>query len=134
MQENYMKRWIKKNCKVAILGLTFKENCPDTRNSKVEDIIKRLKEYDINPLIVDTWASDRDAEKEYGVKLTKLEDVNEVDCVILAVAHDEFKKISLDQLKELYVSCPDNEKILIDVKGIHSVKELEQSGMRFWRL
>lgn len=123
-----------KNCKVAILGLTFKENCPDTRNSKVEDIIKRLKEYDINPLIVDTWASDRDAEKEYGVKLTKLEDVNEVDCVILAVAHDEFKKISLDQLKELYVSCPDNEKILIDVKGIHSVKELEQSGMRFWRL
>ena len=123
-----------KNCKVAILGLTFKENCPDTRNSKVEDIIKRLKEYDINPLIVDTWASDRDAEKEYGVKLTKLEDVNEVDCVILAVAHDEFKKISLDQLKELYVSCPDNEKILIDVKGIHSIKELEQSGMRFWRL
>ena len=123
-----------KNCKVAILGLTFKENCPDTRNSKVEDIIKRLEEYDICPLVVDPWASDRDAMKEYGVTLTKLEDVKDVDCIILAVAHDEFKNLKLNELKKLYVTGSDDEKVLIDVKGIHSVEELKESGMRYWRL
>lgn len=123
-----------KNCKVAILGLTFKENCPDTRNSKVEDIIKRLEEYDICPLVVDPWASDRDAMKEYGVTLTKLDDVKDVDCIILAVAHDEFKKLKLDELKKLYATGSDDEKVLIDVKGLHSVVELKKSGMRYWRL
>ena len=123
-----------KSCKVAIFGLTFKENCPDTRNSKVEDIIKRLKEYDINPVIVDPWASDRDAMNEYGVTLTKLEDIKDVDCIILAVAHDEFKKLSMEELKNMYVASKDDEKVLIDVKGLHSVEELKESGMRFWRL
>ena len=123
-----------KNCKVAILGLTFKENCPDTRNSKVEDIIKRLEEYDICPLVVDPWASDRDAMKEYGVTLTKLDDVKDVDCIILAVAHDEFKNLKLNELKKLYATGSDDEKVLIDVKGIHSVEELKESGMRYWRL
>ena len=123
-----------KNCKIAILGLTFKENCPDTRNSKVEDIIKRLGEYDIQPMVVDPWASDRDAMREYGVTLTKLENVQDVDCIILAVAHEQFKTLSLDELKKLYAAGEDNKKVLIDVKGIHSVAELEKSGMRYWRL
>lgn len=123
-----------KNCKVAIFGLTFKENCPDTRNSKVEDIIKRLSEYEINPIVVDPWASDRDAMNEYGVSLTKIEDVKDVDCIIVAVAHNEFKKLNLDELKQLYVESKDDEKVLIDVKGLHSVADLEASGMRFWRL
>lgn len=123
-----------KKCKVAILGLTFKENCPDTRNSKVEDIIRRLEEYDINPIIVDPWASQRDAMREYGVQLTELDDVSDVDCIILAVAHEEFKTLSLDELKNKYKDCEDNEKVLIDVKGLHTVKELDASGMRYWRL
>ena len=123
-----------KNCKIAIFGLTFKENCPDTRNSKVEDIIKRLEEFDIKPLIVDPWANEKDAMKEYGVILTKLEDVKDVDCIILAVAHEEFKEISLDKIKSLFRSSKDNEKVLIDVKGIHSVKELKESGIKYWRL
>ena len=123
-----------KNCKVAIFGLTFKENCPDTRNSKVEDIIKRLEEFDIKPLVVDPWASERDAMKEYGVILTKLEDVKDVDCIILAVAHNEFKELSLNKLKALFKESSDNEKVLIDVKGLHSVKELKVSGMKYWRL
>lgn len=75
-----------KKSKVVILGLTFKENCPDTRNSKVDDIIKRLNEYEINPIVVDPWASEHDAMHEYGVTLTKLEDVSGADCVIVAVA------------------------------------------------
>ncbi len=123
-----------KKSKVVILGLTFKENCPDTRNSKVDDIIKRLKEYGIKPIVVDPWASDRDAMHEYGVTLTKLEDVRDADCVIVAVAHDEFRALALDDIKKLFKACDDGEKVLIDVKGIYKITELEASGMKYWRL
>ena len=91
-----------KKSKVVILGLTFKENCPDTRNSKVDDIIKRLSEYEITPVVVDPWASERDAMHEYGVTLTALEDVKDADCVIVAVAHNEFRRMSLDDIKKLF--------------------------------
>lgn len=123
-----------KNSKVVILGLTFKENCPDTRNSKVDDIIKRLNEYQISPIVVDPWASDRDAEHEYGVKLTKLSGVSNADCVIVAVAHNEFKAMLLDEIKRLFKTSDDSEKVLIDVKGLYSVKDLIASGMKYWRL
>ena len=123
-----------KNSKVVILGLTFKENCPDTRNSKVEDIIKRLSEYEIVPIVVDPWASERDAMHEYGVKLTKLEDVHNADCVILAVAHDEFKNMALETLDDLYVDSGNEKKVLIDVKSIFNRDEVNQAGYRYWRL
>lgn len=123
-----------KKSKVVILGLTFKENCPDTRNSKVEDIIKRLAEYEIAPIVVDPWASERDAMHEYGVTLTKLEDVKDADCVIVAVAHNEFKALDLGDIKKLFKACDDNEKVLIDVKGLYSVSDLKTSGMKYWRL
>ena len=121
-----------KNSKVAIFGLTFKENCPDTRNSKVDDIIKRLNEFDIDPIVIDPWASERDALKEYGVKLTKIEDVKDVDCIIVAVAHNEFKKLKLDDLEKYYKQG--TEKVLIDVKGIYNIKDLNSSSFRWWRL
>ena len=123
-----------KKSKVVILGLTFKENCPDTRNSKVDDIIKRLAEYEITPIVVDPWASERDAMHEYGVTLTKLEDVKDADCVIVAVAHNEFKALGLDNIKSLFKSSVDAEKVLIDVKGLYEVSELQASGMKYWRL
>lgn len=124
-----------KKSKVAILGLTFKENCPDTRNSKVDDIIKSLNNYGIEPIIVDPWASDRDAMHEYGVTLTKLSDVKDADCVIVAVAHDEFKALSLDDIKAMFNNkLEDSEKVLIDVKGLYSVKDLEASKLSYWRL
>ena len=85
-----------KKSKVVILGLTFKENCPDIRNSKVEDIVKKLNSYGISPLIVDPWANEQDAKKEYNLELTKLREVSDVDCIIVAVAHHEFKLLSLD--------------------------------------
>lgn len=84
-----------KKCKVVILELTFKENCPDTRNSKVCDIIECLNEYEIQPIGVDPWADVQDATYEYGVMLTPLGEVNNVDCVIVAVAHNEFKAFLL---------------------------------------
>lgn len=123
-----------KKSKVVILGLTFKENCPDTRNSKVEDIIKRLAEYEITPIVVDPWASERDAMHEYGVTLTKLEDVKDADCVIVAVAHNEFKALRLNDIKKLFKNSADTEKVLIDVKGLYKVTELKESGIKYWRL
>ena len=123
-----------KRSKVVILGLTFKENCPDTRNSKVDDIIKELNTYDITPIVVDPWASERDAMCEYGVTLTNLEEVKDADCVIVAVAHNEFKALNLADIKALFKKSDDNEKVLIDVKGLYSVADLKASGMRFWRL
>ena len=123
-----------KKSKVVILGLTFKENCPDTRNSKVNDIIKCLAEYEITPVVVDPWADEKDAMHEYGVTLTKLEDVSDADCVIVAVAHKEFKALSLCDIKKMFKNCDDAEKVLIDVKGIYKVDDLKASGMRYWRL
>lgn len=124
-----------KTANVVILGLTFKENCPDTRNSKVDDIIKRLREYGIKPAVVDPWASERDAMYEYGVTLTKLEDVSDADCVIVAVAHNEFRTLKLEDIKKLFrTGTADSSKVLIDVKGLYSVKDLNESGMAYWRL
>ncbi|SHF06965.1 nucleotide sugar dehydrogenase [Lactonifactor longoviformis] len=123
-----------KNSKVVILGLTFKENCSDTRNSKVDDIIKRLKEYEIVPVVVDPWASEKEAILEYGVTLTRLEDVKDADCVIVAVAHNQFKKLSLYEIEQLFKASNNSEKVLIDVKGLYKVSELKASGMKYWRL
>ena len=123
-----------KKSKVVILGLTFKENCPDTRNSKVDDIIKQLGKYGIEPIVVDPWASERDAMHEYGVKLSRIEDVADADCVIVAVAHNEFKALGLDRIRKLFKTVPDDEKVLVDVKGLYKIEELKASGMKWWRL
>ena len=123
-----------KKATVVILGITFKENCPDTRNSKVEDIIIRLKEYGIDPIVVDPWASERDAMHEYGVTLTPIEKIADLDCLILAVAHTEFRQMSIEQYLKLYRDMPNGEKVLIDVKGVLDRKELYGIGIRFWRL
>ena len=123
-----------KKATVVILGITFKENCPDTRNSKVVDIIDHLKEYDINPVVADPWADAAVAKHEYGVDLVGLEELPKADCVIVAVGHNEFRAMSMMQVKELFKECPDEEKVLIDVKSLYRMDELKASGMRFWRL
>jgi UDP-N-acetyl-D-galactosamine dehydrogenase len=123
-----------KTAKVAIFGLTFKENCPDTRNSKVEDIIIRLKEYGIDPIVVDPWANERDAMHEYGVTLTPMDEASDLDCLILAVAHKEFRELALEDYLKLFRDMPNEEKVLIDVKGILDRETLKQAGIRCWRL
>ena len=123
-----------KDSKVVILGLTFKENCPDIRNSKVEDIIIRLKEYGIIPLISDPWVNKNDAMKEYGVALTSLDDISDVDCIILAVAHNEFKKMSLEDLDKLYITGSNDKKVLIDVKSVLDKSQIDKAEYRYWRL
>ena len=124
-----------KKAKVVVLGITFKENCPDTRNSKVVDIINRLKEYNIVPIVTDPWADAEVAKHEYGVELVEWGEVPKADCVIVAVGHKEFRSMSMMQLKALFRdSLRDEEKILIDVKSLYRMDELKASGMRYWRL
>ncbi|WP_300822933.1 nucleotide sugar dehydrogenase, partial [uncultured Acetatifactor sp.] len=120
-----------KKSKVVIFGLTFKENCPDIRNSKVDDIIKQLNKYGIDPSVVDPWASERDAIHEYGVRLTDMEDVVDADCIIVAVAHNEFKVLRLSDINKFFKMVPDDEKVLIDVKGLYRVDDLKDSGFRW---
>ncbi len=123
-----------KNSKVVIMGLTFKENCPDIRNSKVEDIIKRLGEYNIKPLVVDPWADKNEALAEYGVQLTDIKDINDADCVIMAVAHKEFKELGLEGVEKLFRDTDNANKVFLDVKGLYTVEDLNDSGMKYWRL
>ena len=117
--------------KVAVLGLTFKENCPDTRNSRVVDIIHELREYGIEPVVCDDVADKDGAEREYGIELTAFEKVKNCDAVILAVAHDEFKALSMSDFDALYKN---ETKILLDVKGILDRKTFESAGYKYWRL
>lgn len=124
-----------KKATVVILGLTFKENCPDTRNSKVIDIIHRLQEYDINPVVADAWADPEVAKQEYGVDLVSFEELPKADCIIVAVGHNTFRSMSMMQFKEMFKpELADEERVLIDVKSLYRMDELKASGMRFWRL
>lgn len=124
-----------KKATVVILGITFKENCPDTRNSKVVNIIDRLKEYEIEPVVADDWADKDVAKQEYGVDLVSMQDVPQADCIIVAVGHKEYRSLSVMQLKDMFkTELKDEEKVLIDVKSLYRKDELDISGMRYWRL
>ena len=121
-----------KSCRVAVLGLTFKENCPDVRNSRVNDILVELRKFGIEAAVVDPWADPAEAEKHYGVTLTALEDIRDADCVIAAVAHREFAALGVPGLQRLYGEK--HPRLLIDVKGIFPLAELKQSDITWWRL
>ena len=121
---------IVRQAKVAFLGLTFKEDCPDIRNSKVMDIITHLQEYGITPLVVDPEASAEDARHEYGIELVSAENLRDLDCVVIAVAHEAFKDMDLAKLDAMFGS---GERVLIDVKSIMDRAEMERRGYRYWR-
>lgn len=124
-----------KKATVVLLGITFKENCPDTRNSKVVDIINRLKEFEIEPVVSDDWADREIAKKEYGVNLVDYDSLPKADCVIVAVGHNEYRSLPMMKIKELFKDdLDDSEKVLIDVKSLYRIDELKASGMKFWRL
>ncbi|MGN0636262.1 MAG: nucleotide sugar dehydrogenase [Acutalibacteraceae bacterium] len=120
-----------RSARVAVLGLTFKENCPDIRNSKVVDILKRLAEYGVHPLVTDPYADSAEVLHEYGIELCAEEELHDLDCVIAAVAHDQYKQAGLPALCALF---GDGEKVLIDVKGIFRPEETAALGIRHWRL
>lgn len=120
--------------KVVILGVTFKENTPDTRNSKVVDIIDSLKGYGIDAVVVDPEADAAEAKHEYGIDLIDIKEINDADCLVLAVAHDIFKQMSWEDIDNLYGDFESHEKILIDVKSILDRNEIEEKGYSYWRL
>lgn len=134
--ENCIKTLIKaekqvKNARVAILGFTFKENCPDTRNSKVFDIVKELREYGIEPTIADPVADLDEAKRLYGVDTVELNKIENADAVVLAVAHDEFAALRREDVDRFFAP---GKKVLIDVKGVFDRAEFENAGYAYWRL
>lgn len=120
-----------KHARVAILGFTFKENCPDTRNTRVVDIINELIEYGISPIIADPQADAEEAERIYGIKLADMSEVKNMDAIVLAVAHNEFKTLSCEDIDAFYA---DGQKILLDIKGLFNRKDFENNGYLYWRL
>ncbi len=123
-----------KNAKIAILGFTFKENCPDTRNTKVIDIVHELAEYGIKPVIVDPAADAEEAKRLYGLEFDSMDAVKNMDAVILAVQHDEFKDLTMKEIDSFYPAGSEKKKVLVDIKGILDRKEFENAGYVYWRL
>lgn len=136
--ENVVKNLIKadvavKTAKVAILGFTFKENCPDTRNTKIIDIVNELKEYGINPVIVDETADADEARHLYGVELAERSAIENVDALIIAVAHDEFGGMTKEEISG-YFNPANAKKVLVDIKGILERKDYTTEDYIYWRL
>ena len=136
--ESFVKNLIKadipvKTAKVAILGFTFKENCPDTRNTKVIDIYNELGEYGICPMVVDPAADADEANRLYDITFGKLEDVKDMDAVIVAVAHEEFKKLGRTDLDKFYKNG-NARKVLVDIKGVLNKEEYMTKDYLYWRL
>lgn len=134
--ENCIKRLIAadrhiKGARVAILGFTFKENCPDTRNTKVIDIAEELKTYGIEPVITDPQADADEAERLYGIQLERLDAVRGMDAVIAAVAHKEFLDLQIEDVDGLF---GDGRKVLMDIKGIFEREKYKLAGYEYWRL
>ncbi|CEK39114.1 nucleotide sugar dehydrogenase [Paraclostridium sordellii] len=144
-----------KGARVAVLGMTFKEDCPDVRNSKVIDIINELNEYGIDVFVTDPIADENEIKEEYGVELTKFEDIKDMDAIIVAVGHKQYLNLDLQLVKKLYSvndttynndkivdeaaitkeSTNDKEKlVLVDVKGVFNKKEAESKNYLYWRL
>ncbi len=158
--ESTVKKMIKANkqingAKVAIFGVTFKENCPDVRNTKVVDVIRELEEYGIDVKVVDPQADKEDLWHEYRINLLEVEEIKEVDAVIFAVPHDEFKAIQLEDVKAMFgttgyvnsevmsevaatsecgIGIDRKDCVLIDIKGMFNRQEAEDTGFVYWRL
>ena len=120
-----------KGARVAILGFTFKENCPDTRNTKVIDIVRELREYGITPVIADPQADAAEAQREYGVSFTDMDAITDMDAVILAVAHREFRALTMDRLDGMFGT---GRRVLLDLKGLLDRRTYEAAGYIYWRL
>ena len=120
-----------KDAKVAILGFTFKENCPDIRNTRIIDIVEELKEYGVTAVVADPQAEADETKRFYNIELYNQDDIKDVSAVIVAVAHDEYQNLSVSDIDKLIA---DDKKVLIDIKGILDRKVFENAGYTYWRL
>lgn len=122
-----------KNARVAILGFTFKENCPDTRNTKVIDIYNELKEYGITPVVVDPQADSDEANRLYGIKFDTMDSVKDMDAVIMAVAHEDFKDYKPADIAKFFDPAHKT-KVFMDLKGIYDINDYTAPEYDYWRL
>ena len=118
--------------RVGVLGITFKEDCPDVRNSKVEDILRRFRQYGIEPLVADPWADPSDTRRSYGVDLVGVDDMRDLDCLVVSVAHRQFREMGADRVRAMFADGPDGRKVLVDVKSV--LDKAAFAGYRYWRL
>ena len=117
-----------KKCRVTILGLTFKENCPDLRNSKVVDVIRELKSFDVDVQVCDPQAEEHEAVKEYGIKLIALDELQPSEAVVIAVAHKEFVELGVKDFQRMLKQ----NSVIFDVKGICNKSEFLETGISFF--
>lgn len=122
-----------KRAKVAILGFTFKENCPDTRNTKVIDIYRELGEYGIVPMVVDPSADAGEAKRLYGITFRTMDEITEMDAVIIAVAHEAFLQLDKEQIDSFYQTAR-KRKVLMDIKGVLDRRSYQSEDYLYWRL
>ncbi len=137
--DNIIKKMIKadiriKNAKVGIFGFTFKENTPDTRNTRIIDIYNELKEYEIKPLIYDPVADIIELKEEYNMELNKIEEMKNLDVIIFAVNHKEFQKITNEQIEKMFKEVDESKRVIIDIKGVLNRKYFENKGYSIFRL
>ncbi len=137
--ENVVKKLIAagknvKDAKVAILGFTFKENCPDTRNTRVIDIMNELGEYGITPVVADPVADAEEGKQHYGIEFVDINTVKDMDAVIIAVGHTEFMSFSMSDIDAMFANGENNGKVLVDVKGVLNRKTYTEAGYQYWRL
>lgn len=137
--ENIIKQLINidipiKDAKVGILGFTFKENTPDTRNTRVIDIINELREFSIAPLVYDPVADKEETLKEYGLQLNDKEQFVNLDVLVIAVGHDEFKEMSMENIDGLFKNIENHKKVIVDIKAIFDKNRIEENGYQYWRL
>ena len=137
--ENIIKNLVKEKidlntARVVIFGLAFKEDCPDVRNSKVFEIINELKEYNIEVIVVDPLVDKKEVENEYQLKVTDITDISNVDAIVMAVPHAEFKKLNVDELSKYYKKDSTNKKVLIDIKSAFNKPNALKKGFRYWNL
>ncbi len=121
--------------RVCLMGMTFKENCPDTRNSRALDVYNYLVDYGIKPVMVDPAADSREFTREYGLQLTPMEEIGDMDCIIFLVAHKEFAAMDAAAVKRLF--APKNgqcRKVILDVKSIFAPKDFPEDDFVYWSL
>lgn len=120
--------------KIFIMGITFKEDCNDLKNSKVEDLVKLLREYGIEPDLVDPIADEKETMKIYGKELIPMYKVKNADCIVFAVPHSKFKNLSYEDIDLMYKPIPNNKRIIIDVRRIFDKNKFENNGYIYWGL
>lgn len=119
------------SAKVGVFGITFKENCPDLRNSKSVDVINELKKWNVNVSVCDPWADKQEAKDHYGLELVEYEQMNDLDAIIVTVAHDKFKSMDVNNLKSM---CKSNIPVIGDLKSIFCKSKLQDAGFSVFRL